>query len=897
VLNTKSLGSGLTKYGEKKMVREHIRTKVRIHGKQTLTAIALLMLFALSTFAAIMPAQAHVPAWNIPTYAYVTAVPSPVGVNQQVTIVFWLDKVPPTSAGFGGDRWQFSIAITKPDGTKDILGPFNSDPVGGSYTLYKPTQVGTYTLVCTFAGQTSKLNGPTGVPGTASDYINDTFLPSTATAKLVVQKDAIAAPPDYPLPTGYWTRPIEGENTNWEAVASNWLAGSQIVGKFQPNGVAPNSPHIMWTKPLIDGGVVGGSFAGASGITFYDGSQYENKWQNPIIMYGRLYYNVPQGDAVTGNGYVCVDLVTGEQVYWQNMTQPTFGQFFDYESMNQHGVIPNGYLWKSVTDAKNGGTVWMAYDPLDGNWLFNETNVPAGTQVYGPNGEILIFQMNYTGRWLACWNNTAAHDLTNAVATPNDFTSTNYYQWRPIGKNANASAAYSWNVTISDLAGQGAPAINKVFYNDILLGTAGSFGGMSATSALNPGGTVFAISLKPESRGQLLWIKNYTAPLGNLTRSLAQVDPVNRVFIMFDKETIQWSGYSIDTGTLLWGPTSSENPWNFYSGAGGALMTNTIAYGKLYSTGYSGMVYCYDTSTGKLLWNYSAPAGLATPYSGYPLGIAGVADKKLYLATNEHSSGAPYWKGAKLRCIDTNTGTEIWTMLAHGASSYGTYGYAIADGYLAFLNVYDNQIYCIGKGPSASSVTVSPKVAIQGSAVLIEGTVTDQTPTTKDTPAISDANMGNWMEYMHMQKPLPENAKGVNVSLTALDPNGNLQVIGTATGDIAGNFGITWTPPVQGTYQIKATFKGTESYGGSYATTYLTVGPKVAAIVVTPAPTQPSQPSASPTIAPTAAPASPSPSQAPQPTSAMPTTTYIAVGMAIVVIVAAAAALVIRRRK
>jgi hypothetical protein len=157
--------------------------------------------------------------------------------------------------------------------------------------------------------------------------------------------------------------------------------------------------------------------------------------------------------------------------------------------------------------------------------------------------------------------------------------------------------------------------------------------------------------------------------------------------------------------------------------------------------------------------------------------------------------------------------------------------------------------------------------------------------------------MGNWMEYMHMQKPMPENAKGVNVSLTALDPNGNLQVIGTATGDIAGNFGITWTPPVQGTYQIKATFKGTESYGGSYATTYLTVGPKVAAIVVTPAPTQPSQPSASPTIAPTAAPASPSPSQAPQPTSAMPTTTYIAVGMAIVVIVAAAAALVIRRRK
>ena len=59
---------------------------------------------------------------------------------------------------------------------------------------------------------------------------------------------------------------------------------------------------------------------------------------------------------------------------------------------------PNGYLWRSVNDPRNGGTVWMAYDRFTSKWLFNETNVPSGTQVYGPN-EILIYQMNYTGRW------------------------------------------------------------------------------------------------------------------------------------------------------------------------------------------------------------------------------------------------------------------------------------------------------------------------------------------------------------------------------------------------------------------------------------------------------------------------------------------------------------------
>ena len=159
--------------------------------------------------------------------------------------------------------------------------------------------------------------------------------------------------------------------------------GAQIIGKFQPDGLAPNSAHIMWAKPLQFGGIVGGSNTGITCSDILLGLSYEVKMASPIIMYGRLYYNLPRSDAATGNGYVCIDLRTGEQLYWQNMTMPSFGQLYEYESMNQHGVIPNGYLWRTLTDAGNGGTVWMAYDPLDGNWLFNITNVPAGTQVYG----------------------------------------------------------------------------------------------------------------------------------------------------------------------------------------------------------------------------------------------------------------------------------------------------------------------------------------------------------------------------------------------------------------------------------------------------------------------------------------------------------------------------------
>jgi len=308
---------------------------------------------------------------------------------------------------------------------------------------------------------------------------------------------------------------------------------------------------------------------------------------------------------------------------------------------------------------------------------------------------------------------------------------------------------------------------------------------------------------------------------------------------MIDKETISWSGFSLDDGSLLWS-TESENPWNFYSGAGGALTTTTAAYGKLYSTGYSGIVYCYDLTNGTLLWEYNAEAGFEAPYGGYPLGIAAVADGKIYLTTNEHSSGAPYWKGAQLRCVDANTGEEIWTIHSHGASSYGDYGYAVADGYLVYLNVYDMQVYCIGKGPSATTVSAPLTAVTLGSSIMITGTVTDQTPVSKDTPAISDEYMGEWMQYLHMQKPRPEDATGVTVKLTAIDPNGNYQDIGEVTGDLNGNFGKSWIPPVPGEYHITATFEGSESYGSSSDTTYFVVDEAPSpAVLIEPEPTEP----------------------------------------------------------
>jgi hypothetical protein len=117
--------------------------------------------------------------------------------------------------------------------------------------------------------------------------------------------------------------------------------------------------------------------------------------------------------------------------------------------------------------------------------------------------------------------------------------------------------------------------------------------------------------------------------------------------------------------------------------------------------------------------------------------------------------------------------------------------------------------------------------------VLIKGSVIDIAEGTKQNvqaarfpkgvPAVSDQSMSEWMEYVYMQKPCPENAEGVEVIITTYDPNGNTYELGRTTTSLSGVFGIEVQPPVPGLYKIIATFEGSESYYGSYAETYLSV--------------------------------------------------------------------------
>jgi hypothetical protein len=889
--------------------------KTCLRGK---LAASLLLLSILCSGAMIgVPlVNASNPPLSIPTYAYLAISPNPVGVGQQVFLVMWLHMAPPTASGKAGDNWHnFSIDVTKPNGNKETIGPMPSDPTGSAYSIYYPDQIGTYTFVFKYPGQVLSLYNPqNGLPGSTSVYVNDTFLPSSATATLTVQQQQVPGPIYNPLPANFWTRPINQQNTAWASITSNWLGGAQMGGYnlWQQSGIAPSSAHIMWTRPIEFGGVSGGKTT-IPGVGFYSGGSYEGRFANSIIMYGRLYYQEPLGHSNTGGGYTCIDLRTG-QVMWHRddigviggSASPTFGQLFDYESPNQHGVA-GGTLWATAAAtqyAATAGGVWTAYDGFTGKMLYNLTGVPSGTSVYTDKGEVLnyIFTYNTTTRtgWMGLWNNTQD---SQGLHLAND-TSTSGWQWRPNGKVVDMSKAYSWNVTLPSLPGNAAPAIVQILPGDIILGRSSAIAAGVGDKFTPDPYTIWAISDKPANRGQLLWLKNYPAPTNNLTRRFATlpIDPVNRVFVMSDVETMQWLGYNLDTGDLLWGPTNvSFRAYQYYGSGEGGGQRGVLAYGNLYVQGFGGEIFCFSAKNGSLLWRFNdTNSGLDTPWGLRPIFLSAIADGKVYAFNNEHSPNTPLYQGEKVYCIDALTGKELWSMSgwAGQTGGQGRSTSVLADGFLCYYNYYDGQIYCVGKGPSATTIQAPMASVSKGQSMIIQGTVTDQSPGAKGKPAVSDESMSDWMENLYMNLPLSATVKGVPVKLTAVDPNGNTVDIATVTSDANGMYYYKWAPSMEGSYKITASFQGSNSYWPSSAQTAIGVDPAIAAssaspIVITPAPSQ--------TVTPTPIQTpgqSTQPTPAVQPTSeGVSTTTYVAIAVAVIAIVAAAAVVSLRRRK
>ena len=840
----------------------------KMQKSKTATTIALILMLAMTISLVALPA-ANAQA-TAKTYAFIGAMPNPVGVNQEVLFHIGISE----ATAHPQEGWTgLSITIERPDGVVETISDIMTDTTGGTGRVYVPTMAGTYYVQSHFPQQT--------VTATATrTYPLGTVMLASDSAKLAlnVTDEPRTYYPDVPLPSEYWTRPINQQFRSWgPAIASDWW--ETPPNRFAPYNDGPETPHILWTKLLAEGGAVGGGI-GEEGDWYKDmvgyemGDAYEGKFSGSVIINGVLYFNrqisqnIPSAAGTASQAMiselnvatveqrvVAVDLKTGAEL-WDKVLgdneRLSFGQTMFWQTMNMYGCF--SYLWTTV------GSTWKAYDPLTARWEYTMINVPSGTRNRGPNGEILIYTLDMGTRaaqqtgWMTQWNSTSAVYKTYLniylSSTSADTRASAYYwaqRWRPQGLTINCSAPFDvtaqwiqefpasattvgidWNVTIP----KGLPgSANGYNPGDRIIG-----GYINSTGRIvDQPIAMWGLSLKPGQQGNLMFNTTWQPPTGGIALSFAARSFEDKVFTLRAKEICAFFGFSMDTGAYLWGPTKSRGYMDYFMG-GPSGENGMIAYGKLYLGTLAGVLQAIDVTNGKLLWEYA----MTQPYtelmwggSNWPIEFAFITDGKVYLLHSEHSGNTPLPRGAPFVCLNATNGDVIFRV--DGLFRFTVWGGdpMIADSTAVIFSTYDNSIYAVGKGPSATTVSAGPEVSVHGDSVLVKGMVTDASPGTNDAvvkmrfpngvPAVADESVGEWMKYVYIQFPRPANATGVEVVIEVLDPNNNHYEVGRTKSDANGFFSVAFTPEVPGKYTVIASFAGSEAYYGSFAETAINV--------------------------------------------------------------------------
>ncbi|HTY75683.1 MAG TPA: hypothetical protein VMD05_08980, partial [Candidatus Nanoarchaeia archaeon] len=534
-----------------------------VNNKKTVCVLVLILLMTFAAMFIAAPANASNPPQQVPTWCYCVVTNNVIGVGQPLNIVFWLNSYPPTASGNYGDRWFFTLIVTRPDGTKETLGPIKSDPVGNGFYVYTPTQLGNYSVVAQFPGK--KIDGtPNGYAPGFTPYsfgyssINDTYTASQSdSVPFTVQQQAIQGWQEPPLPNGYWTTPVNSQNRGWQTIVANWLGGAaQNNGPTASFawGNAPESAHIVWTTPMWSGGIMDARFGDALN---YETIHYEGLSFNPIILDGRIFYNV---QSLPREGWYCLDLYTGQTEYFHNTTGPvtgvgggfdltgetagdalSFGQILDYQSPNQYGGYP--YLWSVPAANPFGGAVaaqnWEMFDAYSGNYICSIANTTSmlmvngqpvmtmgmfgpsytmvgatGYEVYGTDGSIDYYNVVNAGttanpNWLLQeWNSSTAIEYKanqDAVAGGTN----QYWMWRPFLNYTFDGRQGMWiNVPTVNLNGAG--SIQTVREGKYLIG--GMLGKNNGTYVQK--GQMWALNLDPSKGaiGSLLYNTSFTPP-------------------------------------------------------------------------------------------------------------------------------------------------------------------------------------------------------------------------------------------------------------------------------------------------------------------------------------------------------------------------------------------------
>jgi hypothetical protein len=812
-------------------------------NKAKLTATAILIAVMATGMLAIMPANAQTTYTNqqeggsIPlpsgvkadlelnTIPHMSFRPNPVGLGEEVLVNVWMQP-PLHVARYFKDAFQ--VTMTKQDGTKVIktASSYRADSTG--WFEFIADQVGNWTLKLDFLGAYFPAGNYTRFPGGWVGAGVDSFptscyyKPSSTDAiKLVVQEEPVSDWPASPLPTDYWTRPISPENREWWTIAGDYPWQFNTVGYpdwpedtnhypsnylYTPFVQAPNSAHIVWKRQVGVGGLYGPAFpqdayggpvggAGGGPTLVYQGRCYQTVTKVMSVLINGTYYQQPT------SVWQCYDLRTGE-VYWEQTGVPAASYIMHEPGW---GEVPGGdpSFGRNVFLVAISGGRLIKYDPYTGA-IASYGGFFGGGGVYNVSISPLSSGTYYSDPYFL-----TVQDLGSA-------------------QGANRYRLINWTVhgdpgSSASIINVGLRVYNNISWPFSSLGTVDYDTGVAVTTsaitnpATGPGVTIdvrlmgASIYNRSPNTNNLLWNVSSTVGYGTFPASCADQGKFAARF-----NDGKWHAFDLTDGHHVWSTEYTTFPWGTF----GCYGVQSFG-GMIISNQYDGIA-AYNWTNGNLVWfyQYKAQYPYATPYQdNYPwfTGTGRIADGKLYTYNTEHTVTQPVTRGWRMHCVNITTGEGIWSIA--GSMAPG----AVADGYLTATNFYDSYQYVFGKGKSATTVTASPKASVMGDEVLIEGTVTDLSPAQPGKACVSDESMASWMEYLHLQRPMPTNATGVDVTLAVVDANGNYREIGTATSDISGTFSYVWQPDIPGKYTVVASFKGTESYGSSFAETAFTV--------------------------------------------------------------------------
>jgi hypothetical protein len=745
----------------------------------------------------------------VKTKGYIDVAPRLVGVGQNATVTLWNFPPPLTiqgTASFEGFK-GVTVTFTRPDGTKDTFmpkslttfdyAPGQTESLGGIVFNYKPNMAGNWSVSFTLPAQ--------NITSSAGTVQYQTC--TSNTASFTVQTEPVLAGllngyPWSPLPNPntYWDYPISSNNREWYQISGDWLQGMKgawafwptvwgaTVRQYQPYGSGPNTAHVLWKQPWRAGGLIGGDYGSLS---------YNYPWEHlgVVIMDGKVFAYLDEPSLNTGNRknqFICIDMATGELLYTAdgiikngvhlpgNASVQQTTERYNVVLESSFGSSPQPYLFGI------NGTTWNYYDPFDGAVKYSIVNCTAALT----RGYQLIDGTNLV--YVVIGTNLTAWDKGKVV-------------------NNNWPTGITWTRKLPT-AILGTPSIVG-YSNDlsvVVLSANSEYWGINTTN------------------GDQKWYVN--------TPPLAAQEPITLYgadsFVVWDKDNARFNCYSALTGALRWTSDSfSDSPW-----ASWWTRYNTVTNDNdnMYTCFPDGTISALSLADGHEVWR-SEPIA-STEYTNnvvpFHMDIVRVGGNVyVYGGLAQEYQINPIPRQAMCVCINATTGGISWTL------NGGVVPVAAANGYIIATGTYDQNYYCIGKGPTKTTVTAPLTTVAAGTSMLIQGSVVDTSAAAQEhrsqvmfpngVPAIADENMSEFMDYLYMQNATllnnPPICTGVPVTLTAVDPNGNTVTIGTTTSDDKGNYGLQWTPTSPGVYHIYAAFAGSDSYFTSSASTYATV--------------------------------------------------------------------------